>query len=771
MPSVETRRSGDTTQRSGNAARQRIAKGASGGLKRVKNWVMRKPDSGKGKAPKTTKELFDEIDTDGSGILSIDELKALLTNAGGGRPLSEDELQEIVAQFDANGDGQISYSEFLAMWADDVDPTPPPPPPPPPSSIPASVAEAFLVFDKDGSGALSADEMRAVLKRADGGAPLSDKEINKIIEKFDTNGDGELQIEEFSAMWMSGAASDPSKLAANPAARQKAAAAAKGNKAAAGGRSSTSGGKGAGSTRAQTDWRSVLQRYETPGFQPEMLLGAEAQAAEIAAAECLQKRRFATHLTSAYLETAAAGFLMKAQEDESVREKTHSVALRLAEALKSKESLSVDELMREWDPNRDGSITRLEFRVNVRKLVDKGGYSCQMAELYALFNELDVDRGGGISISELKMALKKLEQTTEAARRRAAALQQSAGAFRHLAVQTKQVAAITRLAEKSLDELELATDASKSLVKNSKDTKHSGVGKGSLNKRVSGGGNPGTAAAAKLEGNTAGAQLGALMVRKNMDAEMVVCTWDESGDGLIQMDEFKQELVKIGVTCEAAQIEELFRSLDTDGGGSLDVAEVKLALKTLEAQAFAARQGVRGLSGQTVELMKAMKAAQNEWREQRRAEDAAEAAEAARRRREEAEKAEAAAAALATKEAAAAERAAKAAAEKALADQRIAAKRGKAVAPVAGSKGSAAPTGGSLVTRSKLKLRAGAPLDSPDAGDVKAGTRVRVMARETLADGTQRARIALEGEKTSLGWVSCLSREGLPNLVDHDLLA
>ena len=43
---------------------------------------------------------------------------------------------------------------------------------------------AFSVFDKDGSGALDTEEIRAILQRPGGGSPLSDEEVAEIIEAF-----------------------------------------------------------------------------------------------------------------------------------------------------------------------------------------------------------------------------------------------------------------------------------------------------------------------------------------------------------------------------------------------------------------------------------------------------------------------------------------------------------------------------------------------------------------------------------------------------------
>lgn len=55
------------------------------------------------------------------------------------------------------------------------------------------------MFDKDGSGIISADEIREVL--CFGGAnTLSAEAIDGIIKQVDENGDGEIQFEEFVQM-------------------------------------------------------------------------------------------------------------------------------------------------------------------------------------------------------------------------------------------------------------------------------------------------------------------------------------------------------------------------------------------------------------------------------------------------------------------------------------------------------------------------------------------------------------------------------------------
>jgi len=55
------------------------------------------------------------------------------------------------------------------------------------------------MFDKDGSGIISADEIREVLCFG-GSNSLTAEAVDAIIKQVDENGDGEIQFEEFVAM-------------------------------------------------------------------------------------------------------------------------------------------------------------------------------------------------------------------------------------------------------------------------------------------------------------------------------------------------------------------------------------------------------------------------------------------------------------------------------------------------------------------------------------------------------------------------------------------
>lgn len=56
---------------------------------------------------------------------------------------------------------------------------------------------AFKVFDKDGSGTISSDELRNVLKSL--GEDLTDAELDEMIKLADRNGDGSIDCTRPSA--------------------------------------------------------------------------------------------------------------------------------------------------------------------------------------------------------------------------------------------------------------------------------------------------------------------------------------------------------------------------------------------------------------------------------------------------------------------------------------------------------------------------------------------------------------------------------------------
>ena len=58
-------------------------------------------------------EAFRTLDTDGTGVISVDDITGLLSTAGG--HVSREEAEAIVAAADANGDGVVDLDEFIDL--------------------------------------------------------------------------------------------------------------------------------------------------------------------------------------------------------------------------------------------------------------------------------------------------------------------------------------------------------------------------------------------------------------------------------------------------------------------------------------------------------------------------------------------------------------------------------------------------------------------------------------------------------------------------------
>ncbi|MCL7045820.1 hypothetical protein MKW94_008680 [Papaver nudicaule] len=93
---------------------------------------------------------------------------------------TEDELQDMMNEVDADQNGSIDFPEFLGLMTRKMKDT----------DLEDYLTEAFKVFDKDQNGFISVAEFRHVL--ADLGGDMTDKEVDEMmmIHKANVDGDG-----------------------------------------------------------------------------------------------------------------------------------------------------------------------------------------------------------------------------------------------------------------------------------------------------------------------------------------------------------------------------------------------------------------------------------------------------------------------------------------------------------------------------------------------------------------------------------------------------
>ncbi|MBA0768455.1 hypothetical protein Gotri_017256 [Gossypium trilobum] len=93
------------------------------------------------------KEAFNFFDKDGDGCITVEELATVIKSLD--QNPSEEELQDMINEVDADGNGTIEFSEFLNLMAKKMQET----------DAEEELKEAFRVFDKDLNGYISASEV------------------------------------------------------------------------------------------------------------------------------------------------------------------------------------------------------------------------------------------------------------------------------------------------------------------------------------------------------------------------------------------------------------------------------------------------------------------------------------------------------------------------------------------------------------------------------------------------------------------------------------
>lgn len=131
------------------------------------------------------RNIFKELDENGDGTLSYDEIKQGFKKYYKDEKIAEKELDEIMKNIDQDNNACIEYEEFIRSTVN-LDTL----------LTDGNLRLAFSAFDKDDSGVLTQDEIKSIL----GVAGEENEIIRQIISEIDMNGDGEISFEEFKKL-------------------------------------------------------------------------------------------------------------------------------------------------------------------------------------------------------------------------------------------------------------------------------------------------------------------------------------------------------------------------------------------------------------------------------------------------------------------------------------------------------------------------------------------------------------------------------------------
>ncbi|KAF8402300.1 hypothetical protein HHK36_013252 [Tetracentron sinense] len=142
--------------------------------------------------PVELQRVFQMFDRNGDGSITKKELSDSLENLGIFIP--EKDLIQMIEKIDVNGDGCVDMEEFGALYETIMDER----------DEEEDMREAFNVFDQNGDGFITGEELRSVLASLGLKQGRTIEDCKRMIMKVDADGDGMVNFKEFKQMMKGG---------------------------------------------------------------------------------------------------------------------------------------------------------------------------------------------------------------------------------------------------------------------------------------------------------------------------------------------------------------------------------------------------------------------------------------------------------------------------------------------------------------------------------------------------------------------------------------
>ena len=284
--------------------------------------------------------------------------------------------------------------------------------------------------------------------------------------------------------------------------------------------------------------------------------------------------------TSEELRELIASFKGTLQEEQTSLAGLQSTLKQTLGTSLFKKDKKIPELVKSWAIKAE--ISKMDFRKHVRAEIEW----TNVKEIDELFNEIDADHGGTLDVPELTAAMKDLQAEAKA---KSAHVDAITGQIAKLEARIKDVEDVMR-----------ATEAAETQEHEYE------VIKG---------------------GHSIEAMLGKELMRRSTKITDLVNTW-ESTNGEIDKAQFRRNVRSMGIEANDETLNGLFDSQDKDGGGTLDLGEIRRALEVWKMAMNEADKKAASMKKTIAALWKSAKTAQMDLSKQQADEAAAAKAEA-----------------------------------------------------------------------------------------------------------------------------------------------
>ena len=135
------------------------------------------------------KKAFDLLDEDGSGVVAPNEIQKYFEKMG--KMTKNRLIYQLLKDMDKDNSGGIDFDEFVKFITQRVGDKDP--------NLRDEIAEIFAFFDNNGNGKVSWTELKIVAQFL--GEEMSDDELKEMFVKADLDDDGFVTVDDFMNIW------------------------------------------------------------------------------------------------------------------------------------------------------------------------------------------------------------------------------------------------------------------------------------------------------------------------------------------------------------------------------------------------------------------------------------------------------------------------------------------------------------------------------------------------------------------------------------------
>lgn len=129
---------------------------------------------------------FELFDKDGSGQISAEELATVLKNLN--QKPSASDLKEMIDEIDTDGNGLIDFDEFVDIMASKMKD----------NDSEEEIAEAFKILDKENLNYITKFSLRQMAHSI--GEEMTEEEINELFKDYCSSNNNQMNFSEFNDM-------------------------------------------------------------------------------------------------------------------------------------------------------------------------------------------------------------------------------------------------------------------------------------------------------------------------------------------------------------------------------------------------------------------------------------------------------------------------------------------------------------------------------------------------------------------------------------------